>query len=226
MDERELHRDKLAKACRFLYREGILDAYGHLSARVPGTGRLLINPKEIPSGEVRPESLVEVSPDGRSLSPDLNPPAEVIIHSAVYRARPDVGAVAHFHPPFATAFATTGKRIVLVYIAAAIFHRGVPFFEDPQLIVFPEQAERMAQALGSCRALMLRNHGAVVVGRSIEEMVGGSVILEENAKRLHLAWSLGQPQALTPQEIEEALTKYRIEERAIGRVWTLCNAVP
>jgi len=94
------------------------------------------------------------------------------------------------------------------------------------LIVFPEQAERMAQALSSCWALILRNHGALVVGRSIEEMVEGSVILEENAKQLHLAWSLGQPQALTCREIAEALTRCHIEERAIGRVWTLCNAMP
>src|SRR3954466_12719873 len=94
-------RQQLSDATRMMVMADLLDFSGHLSARIPGTDRVLIQPRDASRAGLTPEEIVVVDLDGKQLSGNVVAPTETEIHLGVYRARPDIGAVAHGHPPMA-----------------------------------------------------------------------------------------------------------------------------
>lgn len=204
-NEDELRRD-LAVCCRLLWMEGHGDGYlGHASARLSGE-QYLMKPSVLGIEEVRPEDLVVVDWDGRKVAGPYPLHGELPIHAEVYRARPDVGAVIHTHPLHATALAATGEGLVPINHDGAPFYPGVPIFSDPTLIVDAEQGRAMAAALGSGRALLLKNHGIVTVGRTIAEAFFHARALERAAQVQLTARGQGRDRAdlvrLTAAEAE------------------------
>ena len=126
-----------ADACRVLATEGYTDlTLGHVSARVPGRDAILVKRKGLALEEVRPEDVVMVDLDARPIEDgeaDLH--LETALHTEVYRARPDVGAVVHGHPPYATALAATGARLEMLTHDAVLFADGLPRYESsPDLV--------------------------------------------------------------------------------------------
>jgi ribulose-5-phosphate 4-epimerase/fuculose-1-phosphate aldolase len=192
-------RDKLALGCRLLFMEGYMDHGGLAGARIPETGNLLLNPREMRGttgrhpGIMQGDDLVVVDPDGKRIEGTNNPPSETPIFTGVFRARPDVMAVFHLHLPMATAFSVVGKPLRPVYMMGAPFGDSVPVCEDGTLIQRPEQGDELAKALGGNLAVLLKGHGVVVVGRSVEEAFVAAIMLEENATRLYQASLLGEP---------------------------------
>ena len=85
---------------------------------------------------------------------------EYVLHTEIYKARPDVGAVVHTHPPYATAFGATDATLELLNHDAVLFRDGLAYFDDTaELIVRPEQGAAVAAALGDKRVLVMRGHG-------------------------------------------------------------------
>ncbi len=208
----ETLKDKVARGTRILFEMGLVDYHGHLSARIPGTRDLLIKPALVSLREVKAEDVVRVNFDEyakqlpeteRRLSGIQEavreiqlPPRETIIHAAVMQARPDVHGVVHTHQLFATAFGAAGKEIRPVHITAAAFGKGTPILDKADLILSEEDGKEVAEALGDANALLLRNHGVVIVGGSVEEAVSNAVYLER-AAQMHLIASLvGEARAL------------------------------
>src|ERR1700675_2384680 len=113
---REL-REKLATACRLLHMEGLMDHAGLAGARIPGTGNLLLNPREMRGtpgrhpGIMTADDLVVVDPDGRKIEGENNPPSETPIFTGVFHARADVMAIFHLHLPTATLFSIVGMPL-------------------------------------------------------------------------------------------------------------------
>ncbi len=179
-----------------------MDANGHMSCRVPGTDRVLINPRRLSRSGLKAGEMVMIDLDGKLLEGDSEPPSEFHIHTRTYAARPDVNSVAHLHPKYATVFSIARQTLLPVFILGSIFpHGGIPLFDDPDLIRSRERGEAVARALGAERAVMLRAHGAVTTGESIENCFVASIWLEENAKKQLWAATLGTPHALAPEEV-------------------------
>lgn len=177
----ELRRD-LATCCRILWMEGHGDGYlGHVSARLDGE-EYLMKPSVLGIEEVRPEDLAVVDWQGRKVAGPYPLHGELPIHAEVYRARPDVGAVIHTHPLYATALAATGEGLVPINHDGAPFYPGVPVFADPTLIVDAGQGRAMAEALGRGWALLLKCHGIVAVGRNLPEALFHARALERAAQ--------------------------------------------
>lgn len=188
----------VARASRALAVAGLFDMHGHISVR---DGDLAyINDKRASRIALRPEqvAIVRVA-DGSVARGD--PPAETPLHLACYRARPDVGSVSHFHPFAATSFAVVGKPLITAFSAGAPFGEGVPVYDDPDLVANDDQGRALAAALARHRAVLLRGHGAAVVAPDVPTCVQLSLYLEENARRLSHALSIGEPRAFTPDEI-------------------------
>jgi L-fuculose-phosphate aldolase len=199
-------REQVACACRILAAEGYADlTLGHVSARGPG-GEIWIKRKGIALGEVQPDDVVTTDDTDAVLH------LETVLHTGVYRARPDVGAVVHGHPPYATALGATAAELELLTHDAVLFADGVARFADPDLIVEEEQGERVAAALGSRRAVLLGNHGVLAVGKSVSWAVLVGATLERAARLQAIAATLGE---LRPIDREFALqlqaVKYRDE---------------
>ncbi len=194
----------LATAIRILTAEGIMDFNGHMSYRLPGTNQVLINPRRASRTELSAEHIVTIDLDGHSIAGG-EPPSENPIHTQVYRARPDMFCVAHLHPQYATVFSIADKPLVPVFTLGSVFPRkGVPVYDDPDLIRSRERGDAVAQALGDARAVLLRGHGAVVVGEDIINCFNTSVWLEENAKKQLWAATLGTPRVFSEDERNRA----------------------
>jgi len=199
-------RDRIAWACRILADEGYADlTLGHVSARGPG-GEIWIKRKGVALDEVEPEDVVAL--DDR----DAVRPLETVLHTGVYRVRPDVAAVVHGHPPYATALGATTEPLSLLTHDSVLFADGVGRFDEPDLIVDEKQGGRVAAALGGRRAVLLRNHGVVVVGKNIPWAVLTAATLERAARLQSLASTLGELRPLSEQVARRLLpAKYRDE---------------
>ena len=217
-------REKLATACRLLYMEGLMDHAGLAGARIPETGNLLLNPREMRGtqgrhpGIMAADDLVVVDPDGRKVEGGNNPPSETPIFTGVFRARPDVMAVFHLHLPTATLFSIVGKPILPIGVMGSPFGESVPVCPDGTLIQRPEQGDGVALALGNNLAVILQGHGAVIVGGGVEDAFVASVLLEDNAVRQYRAALIGTPRAMERGELEEARRQVW-NPKVVAKIW-------
>lgn len=219
-------KEKLALACRLLYMEGLMDHAGLVGARIPGDGRLILNPRSMRGtrgrhpGIMSAEDLVIVDDQGKLLEGENDPPSETLIFTGVFRNRPDMQACFHLHLRWATLFSTLDRPLVPIFHQAAVFGE-VPVHQDPNLIQTDAQGKAVAETLGkTARAALLRSHGTVIVGEDIESgAFVASVLFEENAQRLYDASLLGEPQVLEGKERTET-AKRTWNEKVISKVWT------
>ncbi|OFW70857.1 MAG: hypothetical protein A2Y55_13770 [Actinobacteria bacterium RBG_16_68_12] len=144
---------------------------------------------------------------------------ETVLHTEVYRARPDVGAVVHGHPPYATALAATEARLELLTHDAVLFKDGIARYnESADLITEPEQGQAVARALGSHRAVLLRNHGVLVAGKDVAWAVLGAVTLERAIAMQSVAGSLGRLRPIPP-DWAERLYPEKYTDRLVEEYW-------
>ena len=207
-------RLQVATATRVLAVAGLFDMHGHISVREGdtiyicdrGASRLTVPPELI--------AAVRVS-DGASLS-TVQPPSETALHLAAYRAKPEIRSAAHFHPLFATAFAVAGKPLEVASNAGAFFGGTIPVHDNPELIRTDALGTPVGKDMGPANAVLLRGHGALVVGGDVQECVTAALYLEESAQRNHLAAQLGPIQTYSKDEIRrvrEMLTSRFVIEK-------------
>jgi len=218
---------KLALACRLLYMEGLLDHAGLVAARIPGESRLVLNPRTMRGtrgrhpGIMTAEDMVVVDAEGHLVQGDNDPPSETPIFTEILRSRSDMNACFHLHLNWATLFSTINKPLVPIMTQAAVFGE-VPVHPDSNLIQTKAQGEALAATLGDARAVLMRNHGAAVVGEDIESCFTAAVLLEQNAQKLYNASLLGQPRVLEGKERLEAAER-TWQEKVILKVWHYFN---
>ena len=217
--ETETLKAKVAQATRMLVREGLLASSGHVSARIPGTNKVLVGPRDVSRAILQAEHIVTVDLDSNKVDGDRNPPRETEIHTGIYRARPDVMAVIHTHPIHSVIFSITGKPIVPVVVHGAIFGKGVPVHNHVGHINSRELGNELASVLGNKQAVLMKMHGAVIVGPSIERAFAYSLHLEENAEKQLLAEASGSTvTGMTPAEVERCI-ELSFGDRSIEKRW-------
>lgn len=215
-------REKLSIAWRFFYGRGFVDGFGHISARTEDPNVVLMTPHDL--GKLsQPEDFLLCDLDGNLIGKQGKLPGELPIHLEVFKARPDVNSVAHFHTHNATSFSMSEHDLKPTYFMASIFNKGIPVHPDSRLIMTEERGRAMAETLGDCRAMLLRAHGIVVTGPDIEEMTTGVYFMEDNAKRTAIAASMGEYETLGDAEMEEISAELLKTRGPIGRVWALAE---
>jgi ribulose-5-phosphate 4-epimerase/fuculose-1-phosphate aldolase len=218
---REL-RQMLADALLMMERAEVIDFNGHMSCRLPGTGHVLINSGKSVRSALSADDIIAIDMDGKPVDGDVVPPMEFHIHTEIYRRRPDVNAVAHTHPVWSTLFSMTGQKVEPVTMQAAVMG-PVQTFGKTASINQKALAEELAAALGSHRVVMLKSHGAVVVGADIVEAFVLGIYLEETARRQYLARAIGNPYTLTPAEVETIGANLR-KPHLLKKVWDYHHA--
>jgi L-fuculose-phosphate aldolase len=219
MSDLAVLKTNLALAIRMLTAEAIMDFNGHLSYRIPGTDRVLINPRKIARTALRAQDIITIDLDGKLIEGDLEPVSENPIHTRVYAARPDVFCVAHIHPQYATVFSIAQKPLVPVFTTGSFLPRaGAPVYDDPDLIRTRAQGDAVAQTLGAESVVLLRGHGAVVVASDIECCFNACIWLEENAKKLLWASAIGVPRVFSDDEIKRVRASMLTPE-VIRKTW-------
>ncbi|MFD8221802.1 class II aldolase/adducin family protein [Streptomyces sp. NPDC059697] len=187
---------ELVEAAHVLAGLGLVTAFGHVSVR--DGGRMLITPpKELDL--VVPGELIEVPLTADTL-PAGTPP-EAWGHLAVYRARPDVTAVARAQPEAILAAGAVTDRITPLHGQAAWLGASIPVHDDAHLLRSAERAERAARTLGASDALVLRGNGGITTGTAPGQAVARMWLLDA-ACRVHLAaHGAGPVTTLSPEEI-------------------------
>jgi ribulose-5-phosphate 4-epimerase/fuculose-1-phosphate aldolase len=219
-------RDELATANRILAMEGVIDAFGHISVRHPTNPDRYLITKYQAAELVQREDVVELTLDSEPVG-DKNVRlfSEVPIHGCIYQARPDVMSVCHHHADSIMPFAISGAEFLPVFHIGASSGEKIPFwdsrddFGDTKLVVTrPEEARSLARALGPHWMVIMRRHGATVVGKSLRETVFRSVYTAKNAELQLRARMLGSMGPLTTGEIRKA-GDHVTGERSMGRAW-------
>jgi L-fuculose-phosphate aldolase len=212
--------EQVAWACRILALEGYADlTLGHVSARIPGEETAFIKRKGLGLDEVEPGDVIplHLAADDAYDSPEMH--LEAALHTGVYRLRPDVGAVIHGHPPYATALGATGARLELLTHDAVLFYDGIAVFEDtPELIQAADQGRAVATCLGSRRAVIMRNHGVLVVGKDVPWAVLAAVTLERAVRMQWIARALGPLQAMS-QDVARDMYPDKYSNRLVEEYW-------
>ena len=209
-------RVRLAEAIRMLERAELMDHSGHASARRDPTS-FYINSGASVRSTLTDADIVAVDLDGTLVEGTAKPPLELYIHAEIYRVRPDVNAVVHTHPRWSTALTMTGKTYRPVY-AQGVLLGDIPVMDSPLSVNTRAMGERLAATLAGAQAVLLKSHGAVIVGADVVEAFVLATYLEENARRQHLALQIGDPYVFSDSE-REACRKNLWTRSLFGKVW-------
>jgi HCOMODA/2-hydroxy-3-carboxy-muconic semialdehyde decarboxylase len=217
---------ELVTANHILAREDVLDAFGHVSLRSPqADGEYFISRSRSPELVVV-EDLQRYDLDSKLLGDDERRGyIERVIHGGIYKARPDVKAVAHFHSPAIMPFCVADivwKPVThlgaTIGTDVALWDSQAEFGDTDMLVSTADQAASLARALANSNAVFLRGHGAVVVGGSLRELVMRTIQLCRNGDVLLRSLPFGGVTPLTAGEIALSGAK-NLEPPVLARAW-------
>ena len=205
--------ENLVTANRILAREGVVDSYGHVSMRHPQNPERFLLARSCSPELVETDDILEFTldcecVDGNGYKMYLERP----IHGSIYKVRPDVLAIVHNHSYAVIPFSVSKTPLrALAHTSGRIGHH-VPiwdirhkFGDTNLLVVNMNQGSDLAASLGENRAVLMRGHGATVVGTSLEDAVVTAIYLQINAQLQMDALRLGDVEYLSPGEINERL---------------------
>jgi ribulose-5-phosphate 4-epimerase/fuculose-1-phosphate aldolase len=229
MSDHDLIQDlieDLIAANRILSDHGVLDAYGHISARDPGHKDRYWLSRSMAPALVTAADIIAFDLGGNPIrAGETKLFFERVIHGEVYKARPDVMAVLHNHSPSLIPFANTDTKLRPMTGNAAFLGEGAPVFDIRDIddegdlnVCTAVQARGLARALGPHALVLLRGHGSVAVGASVRQVVRRAIIAETNARQQLQATLLGPVHFLTASEIEFAK---RVAPKDPDRAWQL-----
>jgi L-fuculose-phosphate aldolase len=211
---------EVAWASRILAMHGYEDlTLGHVSARGQDDRTIYIKRKGVALGEVTPADVLTVDLDGDHDTVGEGMHLETVLHTEVYKRRPDVRSVVHGHPPHATAFGATDATFEYLTHDSVLFLDGISTYDGvPDLIMDARQGALVAHALGDGTALLLRNHGVLVAERDLRWATLASVLLERAVQLQMIATSLG-PLHPIPHELLAGIHSVKYQSGFAGEYW-------
>lgn len=219
-------RREVALGNRVLANEGVLDAFGHVSMRHPDNpNRYFLSRSRSPE-LVEPGDVLEYDLDSNPVKPaKVGLYSERVIHGEIYKARPDVMAVAHHHSPAMMPYCVSGVELVPVFHLGAPMGTTVPFWDQRDdfgdtnmLVVKPEEGASLARALGNNSIVLMRRHGTTVVGSSIPDLMLRTIYSCRNAEFQWQAHLFGKVTTLSPGEIEKCSLIHQ-QPNVTARTW-------
>lgn len=221
-------RKKVALSCRMIGRLGVTrGAFGHVSARIPGTDRILIKskgPNEAALEFASEEDIITIDLEGRVLeaSEGLEAPQETAMHLAVYKARPDVMSVIHTHPDWVVILTACGKPLLPIYAAynppsMRLLLEGIPLYPRSVTIINEELGQDFMQIMAEKKACLLLGHGMTTAGGSVEESTLISLNVFELARMNYLAYAIGTPRPVPEEDIQEYRRRWERGIRGKGK---------
>ncbi len=210
MQEVEARRSIVEAGKRLRDRFFVAANDGNISARLD-EGAFLVTPSGVNKGDMIPEQIIKVDADGKTLSGTMKPSSELKMHLAVYRARSDVKAIVHAHPPAATGFAACRLRLDKdVILPEVVFGLGTIGFAEYGTPSTEEVPKAVMKEIHGCDALLLSNHGALTVGSDVMQAYYRMETLEMYARVSLVTTLLGGAKPLSGAEVGELL---KVKER-------------
>ena len=210
MDLDRIKQD-IVTASHILHQQGIAAAFGHVSARIPGTDTFIFPPRMSPA-LVRRDNLLVLDVEGNQLSGEGRPNTEFWIHARIYKARADVQSVCHVPPPNCVVLGSLGETIRPLHASGAIFKNNVQVFDPVTLIRSCELGDAVARTLGRHGAMLLRGHGVNVADKDVRRVCVMTLWIEEAANYQLRAMSAGKPRYFMPEELEHMYSQVSPED--------------
>jgi ribulose-5-phosphate 4-epimerase/fuculose-1-phosphate aldolase len=218
--------DDIVVGSRILAEFGVLDAFGHVSARDPGNPNHFLMSRSLAPALVTADDIMAFDLDGNAV--DARGRAiflERFIHSEIYKARPDIMAVVHTHSGGVIPFSVSQVPLRAVFHNGSFLGAGVPvwdirkeFGETDMLVRNPAIGKTLAQALGDKSVVLMRGHGDVAVGPAVKVAVFRAYYTDVNARLQAQALALGEVNYLTPEEGAKADA---VNIAVLDRAWNL-----
>src|SRR6516164_2686962 len=221
--------EDLVAANRILSQQGVVDGFGHVSARCEADPMRFLLARSMAPALVTPDDIMELDLDGDALDPrGRTLYVERFIHSEIYKAYPEVNAVVHSHSPSVIPFGVTATPLRPIYHMSSFLGAGVPIFEirdaggpaTDMLIRSPELGAALARKIGNSAVVLMRGHGDVVVGASVSQVVFRAVYTEVNARLQAEAVRLGGGE-VEFLNVEEAAKATATNDAVLSRPWEL-----
>lgn len=210
-------RAEVVLACKVMARFRIMEGFGHITCRVPGTNRVMITPRKA-LGLVEADELVELDPSGKRVGGGDRPPLECAMHLAVYAARSDVMAIARGHPRNVAAFSAAAEALRIAHGFGANLGHIVPVHAEPYLVTDPQSGAHVAKILADHQGVILQGNGMLAVGQSIPHACVNAIFMEETAELQLRARAAGmEPKYFTPEQANRRNGDDRVHEPV--RAW-------
>jgi ribulose-5-phosphate 4-epimerase/fuculose-1-phosphate aldolase len=221
------HLSNLVLANHILVHEGVLDGFGHISVRDPANPQQFVIARSMAPALVTEADLVTCNLDGEVIAPaGAKTYVERFIHSEIYKARPDVHSVVHSHSPAVIPFGVTGARLRPICHMSGFLGATVPVYEirrdagETSDLLIRNQAlgRALADSLGSATVALMRGHGSVTVGVSIQQAVFRAIYTENSARLQLEASRLGEINFLTDGEAQATSD---MNDQHLDRPWQM-----
>lgn len=221
------HLSNLVLANHILVNEGVLDGFGHISVRDPSDPKRFFIARSMAPALVTEADLVTCNLDGEVIAPvGAKTYVERFIHSEIYKARPDVHSVVHSHSPAVIPFGVTGARLRPICHMSGFLGATVPVYEirrdagETSDLLIRNQAlgRALADSLGSATVALMRGHGSVTVGVSIQQAVFRAIYTENSARLQLEASRLGEINFLTDGEAQATSD---MNDQHLDRPWQM-----
>ena len=219
----------LAAGSRILAAQGVVDGFGHVSMRHPDGPERYLMSRSIAPARVTPDDIIEYDLDSNPCNAEGRGSfLERFIHGAIYRARPDVMSVVHSHSPSVIPFGLVGVKVQAMFHNAAFLASGVPVFDisdqfgaTNMLVSDAPRGLALADCLGDKPVGLMRAHGSVVCGPSLQVAVFRAVYTEVNARIQHWTAALGAGGPIAALSVDEGALADVPNQTAGLRAWDL-----
>jgi len=221
--------EDLAAASRILAAQNVVDAFGHVSLRHPSAPDRYLMAKSISPARVTPEDIIEYDLDSNTVNANGRGSfLERFIHGEIFKARPDVMSVVHSHSPSVVPFGLVGVPMQAMFHNAGFIAAGVPVFDIAEkfgatdmLVGTIEKGEALIEVMGNYNIVLMRGHGSVACGPTLQTAVFRAVYTEVNARIQHYAVALGGGMPMAALDAEEGRLADEVNQGAGMRAWDL-----
>ena len=213
-------KDDLLHAFHIVDLEGQPSGMGsHLTARLPSADTFWFHPHSYGFGEVTADMLHEADFELNVLTGSVNINPTLHIHTRIYLARPDVTCILHTHAKHCLALSVIDQDLVPVSLAGALLHDDCQTYDERATVALEKsEGEAMAEVLGHRRALVLKNHGLLSVGRTVPDAVITGSVMEREAEVILLARVAGKINPMTDQDCSETKA-YLTSDKMQDQLW-------
>ena len=198
-----------------------MDYNGHASIKID-KNQFLINIGNCQRSQLSVADICQVDFDGNVIEGNGNPPLEFHLHTGIYKARFDVGAVIHCHPKWSTVLSTAGIEYLPVYAQGSLLY-PLPVLNSPDSINNVDMANKLTRILSDRPAALMKAHGVVTTGENIIDAFVLLNYLEENSERQYRAQLIGEPYSFSNEEMELYYKKLH-NKRLFLRTWNHFSA--
>lgn len=222
--------EDLAAASRILAAQGVVDGFGHVSLRHPTVPDRYLMSRSIAPARVTPADIIEYDLDSNPCNANGRTSfLERFIHGEIYKARPDIMSVVHNHSPSVIPFGLVGVPMQAMFHNGAFIAAGIPVFDISEkfgatdmLVSDGPKGVALAEVMGDKDLVLMRAHGAVACGPTLQTAVFRAVYTEVNARIQHWTMALGGPGShIASLDEEEGRLADVINRTAGMRAWDL-----